>query len=253
MTFIAVSVAEIILIGTSVFIVMGLLAAFIAIRYVIHQSRDLEPQTTRAFVIGNTSGQDVRYDIYDPAKLGASKQSIDFKTDAGRYLRLNVSTKDFYHLIKGMYGTITYEGNKLLSFARLEEFEAMHYEEETTKYSSFTDPASSVLLYADMKQSDLLISTKDKITVNRDKAKSIAHELYENKKEPFVGFQDKNRILQFSYTAKTDVMLVDIPDVKQKGSYQGWIDNIEQMDALIDAFFDREDLQEILHLTFVPY
>lgn len=244
---------EIVIIVTVLFLLLAMLAIGIAIRFILRQNRAKDIVEARAFVLGNKSHQQVGYDIYDPYKLGASSQSIDFKTDHGYIVRLNVNTKQFHSLIEGMYGTITYQGNNLMSFDRLPDLEEMYRQDQEFSFQQLIDPASTVLVYADMPQSDLLLSTRDNIKVSLEKAKELAHDLFQNKGEPFIGFQDKKRIIQFAYSSHDDTMILDVPDTVRKGSEQAIIHSLDQMDSVIEAFFARQPLEDVIQTSFIKY
>lgn len=106
---------------------VAIVAALVMMRSNARKQAGIAKRKVRGEVLGNRHLQAVDYQVDDPHQLGNSRQSIDFHTDDGRYLRLNVTSDDYYRLLPGMYGDITYHGNRLISFKRLPMLEEERY------------------------------------------------------------------------------------------------------------------------------
>jgi len=107
----------------------AIIAALVMMRSNARKMAGIEPRKVRGEVLGNRHLQAVDYEIDDPHQLGNNRQSIDFHTDDDRYLRLNVTSDDYYRLLPGMYGDITYHGNRLISFKRRPKLEEQRFNE----------------------------------------------------------------------------------------------------------------------------
>jgi len=232
-----------------VFILLGSFAAIIgAFIYMRKQTKliaSIEEVSIRAEVLGCKDPQSVAYTIYDPYKLGASRMSIDFLTDKDQYIRLNVSQKDFGRIQEGMYGTLTYHANKLISFKRLKGHEEARLQQKLEEQEFLLeqkDKISNIFLYCDMPSIGITIPTSKPILTTREQVYKLIDKIYDNTTENFFGLDDGTTVVQFAHDGVGTEIILDIPIAGKSASYQAIFHDASILKEVVEAFFEHKDL-----------
>lgn len=242
----------------ALFVVLAsFLAVIIAVFVVMRNNKlinSIEEVTIRAEVVGERGNMPEGTVIYDPHKLGASKLSIVFHTDKDQYIRVNVSQKDFYRLIRGMYGDVTYKANKLVSFKHLPKHEEARRQQkiQDTPYLE-GDVTSDVFFYVSMPSINIMIESNQAIKANKDQIFDVVDQIYDNTSDNFFGLDNEKQVLQFANDGTSEEIVMDIPDVKKEGSYQTIFHSIDEVKDVIEAFFKNRDIISLYQAEFIKW
>ncbi len=235
----------------------GFIAIFIAF---IHMQKtqkllaSIEPVTVRAEVLGDRYVLPEGYTRYDPYKLGNRRLSIYFLTDSDQYIKLDVTQKEFYRLIAGMYGDLTYHANKLVRFKHLPKHEEARRQQKLADQPYLVgDPSSNVYFYVDMPSLQIQIPTDQAIKANYDQVWAVVKQLYDNTSENFFGLDNEKQIIQFAHDGKSDEIVIDVPDTTKKGSYQAVFNDLETVQEVIKAFFQNQDVTKLYTMEFIKW
>jgi len=223
----------------------AIIGAFVVMKKQSKLVASIEEISIRAEVIGCTDGQSVSYQIYDPYKLGAKRMSIVFLTDKDQYIRLNVNQKDFYRLQQGMYGTLTYHANKLITFKRLIGHEESRLQQKLEEHEFLLeqqDLNSNIVLYCDMPSIGITIPTSEPIPTTREQVFDLIDKIYDNTTENFFGLDDGTTVVQFTHDGISKEVLLDIPIAGENRSYQAIFHDAEILKEVVEAFFEHKDL-----------
>ena len=239
------------------FLFASFLAVIVAVIVVMRNNKlinSIDEVTIRAEVVGEHQDMPEGAVIYDPYKLGASKLHIVFRTDKDQYVRLNVSQKEFYRLIRGMYGNLTYKANKLVSFKHLPKHEEARRKQKIADAPYLEgDTTSDVYFYVSMPSLNIMIETDKAIKANKSQILEVVERLYENTTDNFFGLDNEKQVIQFANDGGSDEIVMDIPDVKKEGSYQAVFHSIDDVKDVIEAFFKNYDIATLFPTEFIKW
>ncbi len=190
---------------------------------------------------------------FDDESEDETNYFIEFLDEQQKKYRYSVDFSTYLDTDKGQYGTLTYKGNRYLSF--VVDPTLTNSNRTTHRYFFQSDQVtnSKFELFAELPSENISISASEPIPITYNEVKKLYLE-GNFSGDAFFGIDnEQGKTLQFSFDLSHNSIVIDVPDVKLKGSYQSVVHDISQILSYIDAFFNGMDIPKTFKMDFIKW
>lgn len=113
------------------------------------------------------------------------------------------------------------------------------------------DEQSPITLVADLRDLGIVVLEADHLHVSPATATMLVAEVFETTTDGFVALQYQDGILQFIPCGRRDTVVVERPSVG--GCHQLVLTRTSDITAIVDAFFQQEDLAAWYEWDWIPW
>lgn len=181
---------------------------------------------------------------------------ISFRTDQNEIIDLHTTQRVSNSLLKGFYGDLVYQGNRLISFVRLPDHEERKLEtslEEGYFFEYKTNRINPMEFYCDAPSLGINIPASDTLKLDVEEVLKYINSISEQTYQNFFGLDNTKQVIQFFNDGNTNDFLIDIPALDKGGSYQAIIKGTNTVKTIVKAFYNNENVMTLADFDLIEF